>query len=213
MANNIWSNYTEKTATPVDADEVMVRDSTDGKNKRLLFGAFWKWVAKKLNEATISELQTNNKTIIGAINALNTNLGKTARFYAAGKFYVPGSSGDYSGLAIGGTAWNNIDGIQYVSATDYKHYYTFPKGTYLVNINLFANLEASTSNVLGVALNIEVDGKTIANPWFRMIDSYQSISYPVIINGSKLKVTMYSGKTIEIVNNADLSYVDFMRLN
>lgn len=213
MANNIWSNYTEKTATPVDADEVMVRDSTDGKNKRLLFGAFWKWVAKKLNEATISELQTNNKTIIGAINALNTNLGKTARFYAAGKFYVPGSSGDYSGLAIGGTAWNNIDGIQYVSATDYKHYYTFPKGTYLVNINLFANLEASTSNVLGVALNIEVDGKTIANPWFRMIDSYQSISYPVIINGSKLKVTMYSGKTIEIVNNDNLSYVDFMRLN
>lgn len=147
------------------------------------------------------------------INALNTNLGKTARFYAVGKFYVPGSSGDYSGLAIGGTAWNNIDGIQYVSATDYKHYYTFPKGTYLVNINLFANLEASTSNVLGVALNIEVDGKIIANPWFRMIDSYQSISYPVIINGSKLKVTMYSGKTIEIVNNANLSYVDFMRLN
>lgn len=71
MANNIWSNYTEKTATPVDADEVMVRDSTDGKNKRLLFGTFWKWVAKKLNEATISELETDNKTIIGAINALN----------------------------------------------------------------------------------------------------------------------------------------------
>lgn len=71
MANNLWSNYTEKTATPVDADEVMVRDSTDGKNKRLLFGTFWKWVAKKLNEATISELETDNKTIIGAINALN----------------------------------------------------------------------------------------------------------------------------------------------
>lgn len=50
----------------------MVRDSTDGKNKRLLFGTFWKWVAKKLNEATISELQTSNKTIIGAINALNS---------------------------------------------------------------------------------------------------------------------------------------------
>ena len=103
---------------------------------------------------------------------LNTNLGKTARFYAVGKFYVPGSSGDYSGLAIGGTAWSNIVGVQYVSATDYKHYYTFPKGTYLVNINLFANLEASTSNVLGVALNIEVDDKAIANPWFRMIKAF-----------------------------------------
>ena len=54
MANNNWNNYTEKTATPVDADEVMVRDSADGKNKKLLFGTFWKWVAKKLNEATIS---------------------------------------------------------------------------------------------------------------------------------------------------------------
>ena len=72
MANNTWSNYTEKTATPVDTDEVMARDSTDGKNKRLLFGTFWKWVAKKLNEATISELETENKTIIGAINALNS---------------------------------------------------------------------------------------------------------------------------------------------
>lgn len=73
MANNTWSNYTEKTATPVDTDEVMARDSTDGKNKRLLFGTFWKWVAKKLNEATIPELQTNNKTVIGAINKLNSD--------------------------------------------------------------------------------------------------------------------------------------------
>ena len=147
------------------------------------------------------------------LNTKINSIGKTARFYAVGKFYVPGSSGNYSGLAIGGTAWSNIVGIQFVSAADYKHYYTFPKGTYLVNINLFANLEASTSNVLGVALNIEVDDKPIANPWFRMIDSYQSISYPVIISGSKLKVTMYSGKTIEIVNNINLSYIDFMRLN
>lgn len=73
MANNLWSNYTEKTVTPVDADEVMVRDSTDGNNKRLLFGTFWKWVAKKLNEATISELETENKTVIGALNYLNGN--------------------------------------------------------------------------------------------------------------------------------------------
>lgn len=76
MANNTWSNYTEKTATPVDADEVMARDSTDGKNKRLLFGTFWKWVAKKLNEATISELQTSNKTIVGALNQLNSETKK-----------------------------------------------------------------------------------------------------------------------------------------
>lgn len=77
MANNNWNNYTEKTATPVDADEVMVRDSADGKNKKLLFGTFWKWVAKKLNEATISELQTSNKTIVGALNQLNSESKKS----------------------------------------------------------------------------------------------------------------------------------------
>ena len=177
-------------ATPAETDTMIVGEGN---------------VLKKI---TFSQLFTYLKDKLG-INTLNTNLGKTARFYAVGKFYVPGSSDDYSELAIGGTAWSNIVGVQYVN----KHYYTFPKGTYLVNINLFANLEASTSNVLGVALHIEVDDKMIANPWFRMIDSYQSISYPVIISGSKLKVTMYSGKTIEIVNNANLSYIDFMRLN
>ena len=181
-------------ATPAESDTLIVGEGNV--LKKISFSQLFEYLKEKLG-----------------INALNTNLGKTARFYAVGKFYVPGSSGDYSGLAIGGTAWSNIVGVQYVSATDYKHYYTFPKGTYLVNINLFANLEASTSNVLGVALHIEVDDKMIANPWFRMIDSYQSISYPVIISGSKLKVTMYSGKTIEIVNNANLSYIDFMRLN
>ena len=189
----LMSALTSK-ATPAESDTLIVGEGNV--LKKISFSQLFEYLKEKLG-----------------INALNTNLGKTARFYAVSKFYVSGSSGNYSGLAIGGVAWNNIVGIQYVSATDYKHYYTFPKGTYLVNINLFANLEASTSNVLGVAIKIEVDDTEIANPWFRMIDPYQSISYPVIISGSKLKVTMYSGKAIEIVNNANLSYVDFMRLN
>ena len=85
MANNNWNNYTEKTATPVDADEVMVRDSADGKNKKLLFGTFWKWVAKKLNEATISELQTSNKTIVGALNQLKSETSKLVALYCIKK--------------------------------------------------------------------------------------------------------------------------------
>lgn len=93
MANNIWNNYTEKTATPVDADEVMVRDSTDGKNKKLLFGTFWKWVAKKLNEATISELQTSNKTIVGALNQLNSESKKKFNGNVSSVVFRSGSSG------------------------------------------------------------------------------------------------------------------------
>lgn len=93
MANNNWNNYTEKTATPVDADEVMVRDSTDGKNKKLLFGTFWKWVAKKLNEATISELQTSNKTIVGALNQLNSESKKKFNGNISRVVFRSGSSG------------------------------------------------------------------------------------------------------------------------
>lgn len=107
MANNTWSNYTEKTATPVDADEVMARDSTDGKNKRLLFGTFWKWVAKKLNEATISELQTSNKTIIGAINALNSETKKMISL-PNGKTVTLVSTQDYDTIIIVGQLGGKI---------------------------------------------------------------------------------------------------------
>lgn len=104
MANNNWNNYTEKTATPVDADEVMVRDSTDGKNKKLLFGTFWKWVAKKLNEATISELQTSNKTIVGALNQLNSDKIQECNVYYGDSGFA---SFDYSVDACVKDALNN----------------------------------------------------------------------------------------------------------
>ena len=127
MANNTWSNYTEKTATPVDTDEVMARDSTDGKNKRLLFGTFWKWVAKKLNEATIPELQTNNKTVIGAINKLNSDKIKATTFkvsvnVAANKAY----STDISYQSISGevlfsdVTWSNEKSDTPIYVTQYR---------------------------------------------------------------------------------------------
>nr|DAO63886.1 MAG TPA: hypothetical protein [Caudoviricetes sp.] len=108
MANNTWSNYTEKTATPVDADEVMARDSTDGKNKRLLFGTFWKWVAKKLNEATISELQTSNKTIVGALNQLNSDKVPKKAFTLNDNINDILISGNYCEII---PVWGNIGGL------------------------------------------------------------------------------------------------------
>lgn len=141
MANNNWNNYTEKTATPVDADEVMVRDSTDGKNKKLLFGTFWKWVAKKLNEATISELQTSNKTIVGALNQLNSdktklctdsNISNLNDFgkaqtqmlsgiaYNSALNYIPGESSFASVFYI--PSWRNY-GVQFVCVPDSGNIY------------------------------------------------------------------------------------------
>ena len=72
-----WTEYTSKD-TLADNDEVMLYDATGKANKRGLMSKFWDYVVDKMATAVISKLETNNKTIIGAINALNSETsGKT----------------------------------------------------------------------------------------------------------------------------------------
>lgn len=72
-----WTEYTTKD-TLADNDEVMLYDATGKANKRGLMSKFWNYVVDKMSTAVISKLETNNKTIIGAINALNSETsGKT----------------------------------------------------------------------------------------------------------------------------------------
>lgn len=73
MANNTWKNYTQKSTALSDNDEVMLLDSTDEKNKRGLMSKFWDYVVDKMSTAVISKLETENKTIIGALNTLNSD--------------------------------------------------------------------------------------------------------------------------------------------
>lgn len=68
-----WTEYTSKN-TLADNDEVMLYDATARANKRGLMSKFWDYVVDKMATAVISKLETNNKTIIGAINALNGEL-------------------------------------------------------------------------------------------------------------------------------------------
>lgn len=67
-----WTEYTSKD-TLADNDEVMLYDATARANKRGLMSRFWDYVVDKMATAVISKLETNNKTIIGAINALNSD--------------------------------------------------------------------------------------------------------------------------------------------
>ena len=60
----------------MDNDEVMLYDATARANKRGLMSKFWDYVVDKMATAVISKLETNNKTIIGAINALNSETKK-----------------------------------------------------------------------------------------------------------------------------------------
>ena len=68
-----WAEYTSKD-TLADNDEVMLYDATAKANKRGLMSKFWDYVVDKMATAVISKLETDNQTIIGAINALNGNI-------------------------------------------------------------------------------------------------------------------------------------------
>lgn len=68
-----FNEYTQK-ATPADNDTLMIYDATSKSNKLSPFSGIWNWIVGKLTNAVISNLQTNNKTVLGAINELNNGL-------------------------------------------------------------------------------------------------------------------------------------------
>ena len=72
-----WDSYTQK-ATPEDNDTLMIKDTAGAANKRTPFSGVWNWIVNKLTSAVISNLQTNSKSIIPAINELNSNIDSAA---------------------------------------------------------------------------------------------------------------------------------------
>lgn len=83
-----WTEYTSKN-TLADNDEVMLYDATARANKRGLMSEFWDYVVDKMATAVISKLETNNKTIIGAINALNSETTHKINIAANTKYSIP----------------------------------------------------------------------------------------------------------------------------
>lgn len=67
-----WSEFTTKDK-PADTDELMELDTTASANKRVKFSGIWDWIVDKMATAVMSKLETQNKTLIGAVNELNSN--------------------------------------------------------------------------------------------------------------------------------------------
>lgn len=67
-----FNEYSQK-ATPADNDTLMIYDATSKANKLSPFSGIWNWIVGKLTNAVISNLQTSNKTVVGALNELNSN--------------------------------------------------------------------------------------------------------------------------------------------
>lgn len=70
MAN--WREYTTKSAVG-DTDELMIADATANVNKRTPLSILWNWIVGKLTSAVIANLETNSKSVVGALNELNSN--------------------------------------------------------------------------------------------------------------------------------------------
>ena len=66
-----FNEYSQK-ATPADNDTLMIYDATSKANKLSPFSGIWNWIVGKLTNAVISNLETQNKSVIGALNELNS---------------------------------------------------------------------------------------------------------------------------------------------
>lgn len=72
-----WTDYTTDT-NPTDTDEVMTLDAdkTPKANKRVTLSTLSDYFLDKLASKVFAKLETQNKTVIGALNELNSNTSK-----------------------------------------------------------------------------------------------------------------------------------------
>lgn len=120
-----WTEYTTKD-TLADNDEVMLYDATTRANKRGLMSKFWDYVVDKMSTAVIGKLETENKTVIGALNYLYGNLGSHNTFYKnLGDDNNPLSSYDLT-LKGGAKSDNEISYLIFIGDRGYSTFIKTP---------------------------------------------------------------------------------------
>lgn len=142
-----WSEYTSKD-TLADNDEVMLYDATARANKRGLMSKFWDYVVDKMATAVISKLETNNKTIIGAINALNSETSINL---------LPIKENGSFSAALKGKNYVMIAGYFYMPSdcpfSFSTGYYIAFRSSYLVDQNIYT--------IVGINTNGSIECKTV----------------------------------------------------
>lgn len=68
-----WTDY-GADSTADDGDDLMAYNATQKKNKRITLEAIWNWMLNKLTNAVLDNLQTDNKTVVGAVNELKKRI-------------------------------------------------------------------------------------------------------------------------------------------
>ena len=140
MAN--WKEYTTKT-TPEDADEIMIADSKANVSKRTPFSGLWNWIANKLATAVISQLETQNKSIIPALNELNSNGTMNTTYASSGEL-----QNDCYIRKIGKIVWINYSSdIKSIQKGTWTKIFDIPE-EYKPFASTFIPVRSSTSNTI-----------------------------------------------------------------
>lgn len=97
-----FNEYPAKT-TPKDADKIMLYSAEDAANKLSPFSGIWNWMVNKLTNAVINNLHTSNKTVVGALNELNSNrirsgFSGVSSFYSAPNGIYMLTTNDYKNI-------------------------------------------------------------------------------------------------------------------
>lgn len=107
-----FNEYSQK-ATPADNDTLMIYDATSKANKLSPFSGIWNWIVGKLTNAVISNLQTNNKSVVGALNELNSKVFINTQNLSTFSVNIRLNKNTYTSfLMYGATSQNN--GFMYI---------------------------------------------------------------------------------------------------
>lgn len=111
-----WTDYTIKT-TVADNDEVMTLDTAGKANKRLSLSTLSDWVLGKIADKVFEKLQTSNKTILGAINELNSKVFIKTQNLSTFSINIKLNKNTYTSFIMyGATSQNN--GFMYIVFID-----------------------------------------------------------------------------------------------
>ena len=136
-----FTEYTQKTK-PADADLLLIHDNAGAANKKTPFSGVWSWILDKLASAVISQLETTNKSIIPAINELNSKTMKT---------YTKQTSASYPVLKII-PSFSSGNMISFVNRNGRVDIYVY---------NSNDNIGISTKHVYGQNYEVVSDGSAI----------------------------------------------------
>lgn len=143
-----FTDYTEKTE-PVDTDLALIYDTPAKVNKKFTFGNLWKWIAKKIVSEGISQLDTTNKTIPGAINELNSKI-----------YIYSGRTGDKAQtISFRFPQDAHMTGILYIDNNRYINIFAFGRMSGVAKIlNSASAVPSLNSNDNTVSVNLTIWG-------------------------------------------------------